>query len=398
MDNDEEEDDDDFSGTSTLILATPKRRRTLSRQSVEGNIDQYRGIRSLYEQRHLRIGKRKKIPILSILYTTAFLQCLIVICITTIITYRRETEAFFLNTNQSFKAIFGLDSFESSTLSSPSNGLLRIDNVITNLTSQFDVFFNLSRQYVDHYIYPENIKIENKTAKNHTVHNLMPTALLQFHYDDDDVVKEYKLNPMNYSILDPAASMDLIDKIQHSHRIHSLFEIESYSFTNDVRNLWRWSIDCDIHFSESSNTMIPDLTLNYDRIGSDVSWWNKDSTAFTASVIASFGLCAFSIMALARFTYKYGFLWKIGLLKKLEFRVLLPISHIVSLMCGLIYLVNLSNFADWNDLWELRLVLAVCALLSWTMLVFGISTQVGILLLFIWFWSFNSMTPMRIIT
>ena len=362
---DAEEEDDEAS----YDTAIRKRTQSMSqrRQSVVDNIDQYRGVRSLYEQRHQRVGKRKKIPILDILYTTAFLQCLIVVCITVIITYRRETEAFFLNTKSSFTAIFGIDSVTESYL-------LRTDNVITMLHDKFQVFFSLNHEYCDRYVYPEDIKIENETG-NHSLHNLMPTATLQFVYDDDTVM-QYDLNPMNYSVLSDNTSSELIALIQNSHRIHSQFFIESYSFTNDVRNLWRWSIDCVLHFSEGSNRMTSSLTLNYDRIGHDVSWWNKDSEAFMGSVIGSFGLCAFSIMALARFTYKYGFLWKWSLLKTLEFRVMLPISHCVSLLCGLIYLVNLSNFADWNDAWELRLVLAVCALLSWTMLVFGISTQV----------------------
>ena len=73
-----------------------------NQSSDEIKIVQYRGIRSLFAIRAARRSalKGQKIPLLNIVYTTAFLQVFIVICITTIISLRQETEYFFLNTNK----------------------------------------------------------------------------------------------------------------------------------------------------------------------------------------------------------------------------------------------------------------------------------------------------------
>lgn len=341
----------------------------------EIKIVQYRGIRSLFAIRAARRDalKGQKIPLLNIVYTTAFLQVFIVICITTIITLRKETEFFFLNTGQSFDGIFRLD--HDGDIS-----LLRTGNIINALHDKFSIFFNLTKDFSDHFIYPEDILIENTTSGNKHHHNLIPSAILQFEFKDEFMntqTIEYQLNPSNYSILSSNTSKELISIIHNTHTIHSYFEIESYSFVNDVRNLWRWSIDYHFTMKQTSNRMLTEIDLSYQRIDTSVSWWNKDSTAFMGSVIASFGLCAFSIMALTRFAYKYGFcfLFDKNALKQIQFRIILPLSHLISLTCGLVYLINLSNIADFNDKWTLRLALAFCAWLAWCMLVFAIQTQ-----------------------
>lgn len=339
-------------------------------------IVQYRGIRSLFAIRAARRDalKGQKIPLLNIVYTTAFLQVFIVICITTIITLRKETEYFFLNTKQTFDGIFRIDDDLDTNL-------LRAGNIINALHDKFTIFFNLRKEYSDHFIYPDDILIENTTSNNHHHHNTIPSATLTFNFKDyfmDQQSMSYNLNPTNYSILSDNTSDELVSLIQNSHNINANFEIESYSFVNDVRNLWKWNIDYHVTFKQTSNRLLTDIEYTYDRIDTSVSWWNKDSTAFMGSVIASFGLCAFSIMALTRFAYKYGFCFMFNrhaLTKIIQFRIVLPISHLISLTCGLIYLINLSNIADLNDAWQLRLTLAFCAWLSWTMLVFSISTQ-----------------------
>lgn len=360
--------------------ASEQKSKKKNKNNDEIKIVQYRGIRSLFALRAARreILKGQKVPLLNIIYTTAFLQVFIVICITTLITLRKDTEYFFLNTTQTFNGIFKLDDDIDTSL-------LRTGDIINTLHDKFSIFFNLTKEYSDHFIYPEDILIENTTESaatyhhHHHHHNLIPTAILKFNFKShylDQKSMSYELNPTNYSILTSNTSSELISIIQNSDTIHSYFEIESYSFINDVRNLWKWKIDYFVHYT-SSNRMLSAITLSYDRIDTSVSWWNKDSTEFMGSVIASFGLCAFSIMALTRFAYKYGFcfMFNKNTMQKMQFRIILPISHLVSLICGLVYLINLSNISDLNDKWTLRLAIAVCAWLSWCMLVFAVSTQ-----------------------
>ena len=358
------------------INKSKSKSKSKNKSNDDIKIVQYRGIRSLFAIRAARRDalKGQKIPLLNIVYTTAFLQVFIVICITTIITLRKETEYFFLNTKSTFDGIFRIDDDLDTNL-------LRAGNIINALHDKFAIFFNLTKEYSDHFIYPDDILVENTTINSHHHHNLIPSATLKFNFKDyfmDKTSMSYTLDPTNYSILSDNTSLELVSLIQNSDNIHGLFEIESYSFVNDVRNLWKWNIDYNIIFTERSNRLLTSVDYTYDRIDDSVSWWNKDSTSFMGSVIASFGLCAFSIMALTRFAYKYGFCFMFNhysLTKIIQFRIVLPISHLVSLTCGLVYLINLSNIADLNDAWQLRLTLAFCAWLSWTMLVFAISTQ-----------------------
>ena len=95
-------------------------------------------------------------------------------------------------------------------------------------------------------MYPDDILIENTTMNNHHHHNLIPSATLTFDFKNYYMSQEsmlYTLNPTNYSILSDNTSSELISLIQNSHKIYLNFEIESYSFVNDVRNLWRWNIN-----------------------------------------------------------------------------------------------------------------------------------------------------------
>merc|ERR1712130_616713 len=103
-------------------------------------------------------------------------------------------------------------------------------------------------------------------VENTSNHNLVPSAMLTFTFKDKESMF-YELNPSNMSILNNSNSQRLISMISDCQSIESQFEIESYSFINDVRNLWRWSIDYKLVFSASSQRMLASMDLDYERMG-----------------------------------------------------------------------------------------------------------------------------------
>ena len=178
--------------TKTKKLKSPSshKRKKDKKQSNDPNasisVTQYRGVRSLFA---IRKARRKalegqQIPLLNIVYTTAFLQFVIVICITTLIHFRTDTEFFFYNTTETFNGIFKLDSDADSQL-------LRTENLINSLQTKFNIFFNLTKKYSDHFIYPEDILIENKSVDSHHRHNLIPSAVVTFNFKQLYITRSY---------------------------------------------------------------------------------------------------------------------------------------------------------------------------------------------------------------
>merc|ERR1712062_465420 len=112
-------------------------------------------------------------------------------------------------------------------------------------------------------------------------------------------------------------------------------------------------------------------------ISTDISWWDEASSAYISFIAASIGLSSISLVALSRFLYQYGlcFLCKMESIRKLKYLILLPLSHLLSCVCGIVYMLNLSQIYDLNDEWEFRFFLAITVFSSWCMLSIAINVD-----------------------
>ena len=62
-------------------------------------------------------------------------------------------------------------------------------------------------------------------------------------------------------------------------------------------------------------------------------------------------------------------------LKKLRFKVFIPISHIINIVFGTLNIFNLLNVIDMDDSFILRFLLAIACLFSWVILVFSVRSK-----------------------
>ena len=334
----------------------------------------YKGIISLFNERRKRNQMKKdknikepEAPMFNIKYSVLIQQLFIILCITVLIMLRDQTETFFRIHKHSFQGIFDSDDYTQSNL-------MQIDVLSEHITDKITTYFNLL-MYTDNFMYPSFVIMDNIYDNTS---DYIPTAKLEFLPFDasDDVVLSYTLNEYNYTdIFDDIYVIS--DWIQQSNFINLHFEIDSFSFNHDTRNLWRWHLLYSYETEDTSTRIIPQLDITYERVSTDISWWDDESSEYTWFIVASIGLSSVSLVALIRFLCQHGLfsLCSIQSIKKLKYLNLLPLSHLLSFVCGIVYMLNLSQIYDLNDEWEFRFFLAITVLSSWCMLSVAINVD-----------------------